>query len=115
MFRGTEFDTRDRRFEGYDFAPGDLQTALHFANKDINGRVRNYPVIAMIPFLEVGRLFSMKKLWISSEDEWWRGSLEIHFLDKNERDRIVKIRRLPKNTPDIDRILNVFEERAIKV
>jgi len=115
MFRGCEFDISDNRFKGYDFAPGDLQTAFQCVDKDINGKVRKYPVIVMMPFYEVGRLFSMKKLWISTEGEWWRGSLQIHFLDKGERERAVKVRRLPQNKSDFDRILNEFQKRVIKV
>jgi hypothetical protein len=115
MFRGTNFDTQGNCYEGYDFAPGDLPSALDYSQKDAFGRTRKTPIIAMVSFLEVARLFSMKKLWIATEGEWWRGSLEIHFLDKAEREAAVKVRRLPQNKSDVDQILKRFKETSIKV
>jgi len=115
MFRGTNFNSEDNYYEGYDFGPGDLPSALHYSQKDVNGRARTNPVIAMISFVDVGRLFSMKKLWIATEGEWWRGSLVIHIPDDAIRESAVKIRRLPQNKSDVDQILKRFKETSITV
>lgn len=115
FFRGAEYDSERGSYDGFDFAPGYLPTAMSYVKHDINGKQRTNAILAAISFRDVGELFSMKKLYIGTEDDWWRGSLEIHIHDQDVRSQYVKLWRLPKDESQIKKIESKYKETATVV
>lgn len=114
IFRGTSFDI-DRGFTGIDFAPGLLTTAIEYTNRSW----RTNPVLVMATFCDVAKEYSLHRLSIATENNWWRNSLEIHrkySAPRRAQDlSIFTIRRLSQDPKKVKELLQAYNDFSIKL
>lgn len=122
FYRGCEIKDRSgwsepSGFDGIDFAPGSIGSAIRHAKVGFAGTKRHEPVIVMMSFADMGKAYAGHKLQIGTEGEWWRNSLEIHIPNNEKKELISKggiiIRRPPADEAATERVLASYRQKAI--
>lgn len=113
FFRGAEYDSKFG-FRGLDFAVGNYPKSFIKSLNSVFDNPRIRPVLAMISIKDVVNEYSLGNLGFLSEGNWWRNSIELHFLKKESR-RNVLVREMPRDSAKQNEILKAYERNLIRL